>query len=120
MKKFKEVANLYKGVLMRTEAGDFPLILFHNGEWLLETEAYGHGAVEQNIKPLLRPLRSMTEGEMQDLIKSGHIIYRGEPIEDFAKLWSYYHPETFAYLLSHSFDLFNLIESGEAIDKTKL
>lgn len=35
-------------------------------------------------------------------------------------VWRYNKHKTTAYLLSRSFDLFGLIESGEAIDKTKL
>ena len=39
-------------------------------------------------------------------------------IERFERVWGY--PNGWAHLLSRGFDLFGLIESGEAIDKTKL
>lgn len=61
---FKDVAHLYKGVMMRTQMGDFPLMMYHDGNWWLDTIAYGLNAVEQDIKPLLRPLDSMTEEEV--------------------------------------------------------
>ncbi len=51
--KFKEVAHLYKGVPMQTAMGVFPLICYHDGQWMLDTIAYGANAVEHDIKPIL-------------------------------------------------------------------
>lgn len=95
---------------------------------------------EGRVKPLLRPLSDMTEEEMRgwaliaaprenmtdDYIKKSH--------EDFLKQVSKKGLDAFEvnsgefhlafelthYLLSLHFDLFGLIESGLAIDKTKL
>jgi hypothetical protein len=73
------------------------------------------------IKPLLRPLTDMTHEELQEC---GNMIYdfSDEPDlnnhkwEDFQTLLD---PMQFVWLLKKGFDLFGLIESGLAIDKTK-
>lgn len=56
-----------------------------------------------HCKPLLRPLSDMTEEEIK--------IYESMQ----SRLW-----EQFVWLLKNRFDLFNLISSGQAIDKTKM
>lgn len=74
------------------------------------------------IKPLLRPLSDMTEEELQEC---GNLVYdfsddqsgldlNNHRWEDFYLTTS----EQFHWLLSRHFDLFGLIESGLAIDKT--
>jgi tyrosyl-tRNA synthetase len=56
----------------------------------------------EEIKPILRPLSSMTEEHKK--------FYGGR--KEFDAL-------EFAYLLKQGYDFFELIESGQAIDATK-
>lgn len=67
------------------------------------------------LKPILRPLSDMTEEEQQEMLR----------LHRFAesKLLPWFHDTYFEcihYLLSKHFDLFGLIESGLAIDKTTI
>lgn len=81
--------------------------------------------MNEKHKPILRPLSDMTEEERECCDKQGskgwHIIAKGEPIGtngSFEKVGlAVFHRQSFevAYLLSRHFDLFGLIESGEAI-----
>lgn len=97
-------------------------------------------------KLLLRPLSDMTEEELMELCRVNTPKLRWDSIEIFDvdehKIWyadgSMWHgdgvselndlhiyfaemnPKSFAYLLSIGIDLFSWIESGKAIDKTKL
>jgi len=70
------------------------------------------------IKPILRPLSDMTEEEETEYLK----IF--PEYEDYQRLmWEtqiLMEGEGTKYLLSKSFDLFNLIPEGLALDKTKL
>lgn len=118
--KFKEVAHLYKGVPMQTEMGVFPLICYHDGQWMLDTIAYGANAVEQDIKPILRSLSDVTYHEKIELfgIRSKFAIDAG--LFDFNKEYSRLSAGGVRYLLSKHVDLFGLIESGEALDATKI
>lgn len=63
------------------------------------------------IKPILRPLSSMTEEEGNELEMMGHnaVVNKFE-INQF-------HAARTRYLLSKGFDLFGLIEAGLAIEK---
>jgi hypothetical protein len=73
------------------------------------------------IKPILRPLSDMSEEEMD-------LMYNG--MEGFVNIRKEFKqgrilqfdstPEQVRYMLSRSFDLFDLIQSGLAIDKTTL
>lgn len=88
-------------------------------------------------KPLLRPLSDMTKPEATELIKLSEF---GLPIKEIITItalgvyFSYgsfemdrkltmsfdeLHPAQFQWLLKNSFDLFSLIESGQAISKPK-
>lgn len=60
------------------------------------------------VKPILRKISSMTEEEQDE---SG-ILY-----PDHGSRWS---PKQIHYLLSHGFDLFNLIEENLAIDSSSI
>jgi hypothetical protein len=83
-----------------------------NGDWI-------HN---KNIKPILRPLSSMTEEEMKEC---GNLDYDFSD-EPELNQWDWREFDTlisanqFHYLLSRHFDLFGLIEAGLAIDKTTL
>lgn len=76
--------------------------------------------IKRNLKLLLRPLSNMTEEEKLKLYQFGFTCNRkGLQIESPEK-WHCFKPEQFAWLLSKGFDLFGLIEKGEAIDSTTL
>jgi hypothetical protein len=106
------------------------------GDYLSWKSNGWHNCDALRVKPILRPLSSMTEEEAKDIatiyfkpfddksfsfsisscglvrIKYHHasLLYGGtSPIGDYT-------PEIFTYLLSKSFDLFDLIPSGLAID----
>lgn len=68
---------------------------------------------EDLIKPILRPLSDMTEEEREEL----NDIELGE--SSWPTVARALAP-CFAWMLSKGFDLFGLIESGLAIDKTTL
>lgn len=85
-----------------------------------------------DVTLLLRPLSSMTEEEKEQLAKvvepkarkwNVSIHHTGAiTIETWANhhsIMDNYSPNTFTHLLSKGFDLFGLIESGDAIDSTK-
>lgn len=72
-----------------------------------------------SIKPILRPLSDMTDKEAADIFNMDDWLFinqkKGITHLDFALP-----PQTFIYLLKQGFDLFGLIESGQAIDATTL
>lgn len=99
------------------------------------------------VKPILRPLSDITESEAKELIIRDNRQYLVDWIEkgqyeeypdrqDYSTYLSRLHDndecycsqllqaignfEVWTYLLSKGFDLFGLIESGLAIDKTKM
>lgn len=70
----------------------------------------------QSITPLLRPLSSMTENEIEEYkslmrFTTDGVHQVGIRVDTAA---------SFHFLISKGFDLFSLIESGQAIDSTKL
>lgn len=76
-----------------------------------------------NPKPFLRPLSDITEEELTDVANTLYTL----PVEKIKELvverridLIHTTPDVFLYLLSKGFDLFGLIESGLAIDKTKI
>lgn len=108
--KFKDVAHLYKGVMMKTELGIFPLVSYYKGDWWLDTIHYGAKAVEQDIKPVLRKpedINPLEDAHACMLKRHGQTGLQGSA-------------ECILYLASIGIDLFGLIESGEAIDAETL
>lgn len=80
--------------------------------WAFQTVLY-------RLKPILRPLSDMTEEELQEC---GNMIYdfSDDPELNNHK-WQDFEicaVEQFYWLLKKHFDLFGLIESGLAVDKT--
>lgn len=94
---------------------------------------------EFDLKPILRPLSSMTEKETTEIVLLNRMVKNTLTSVLFdCKFTIKYltpngfnpqggeidlrqnNPQTFAYLLSVHFDLFGLIESGQAIDATTL
>lgn len=124
--QFKDIAHLYQGVMMQTQMGIFPLITRYDDAWMLDTIAYGANAVEQDIKPILRPLSDVTDKEFNVVCE-----LLGWNKNEFDKEWFYstikstmiYLDQAFKivpFLMSKQFDLFGLIESGQAIDATTI
>lgn len=70
----------------------------------------------ENVKPILRSLQSMTEEEAMEIdlseIQTGLLKY--------PTLQMFLTPDQFIKSLSKSFDLWNLIDSGQAIDADTL
>lgn len=131
MTKFKDVANLYMGCrILET--------LDHNGLTPKRLDDFLKG--ERDITPILRPLSSMTRDEAHQAVLldkfygQHHVFdcefYRGAlcfkvQYEGQRRMWgksvriSEISAHQFHYLLKQGFDLFGLIESGEASDATK-
>lgn len=72
---------------------------------------------EQEIKPILRPLSDMTEDENKETSKL-YFDFMEKQRPSTRDITMMAHMTT--WFLSKYFDLFGLIESGLAIDKTKL
>lgn len=102
--EIKDVIHLYLGCEVENKKGQrvnlTPMLLAQClvNKWELETEQW---------KPILRNLSDMTEEEKETSGK-------------FNVCSNFELAEWFRYLLSKHFDLFNLIESGLAIDKNNL
>jgi len=67
---------------------------------------------ENRVKPILRPLSDMIYEE--ESYMKNNFCYKANGITE------YYTPDGFMFLLKHGFDLFGLIESGQAIDATTI
>ncbi len=94
------------------------------GDYLSWKPSSYHSCDANHLKPILRPLSSMTEEEKHEFFKLqyGDDEKYNERLVGFAmggKSGTYtLFPETFQYLLSKGFDLFNLIPSHQALEKT--
>lgn len=113
--ELKDVAHLYKGFrfLFENEEHESTHMV---DESVVTTEAdeSGEGVFGlSDCKPILRPL-SDAKKEEADYCKTLYRLDRWgvQTLESQASVT--------AYLLSKHFDLFGLIESGQAIDMTKL
>ncbi len=69
------------------------------------------------FKPILRQLSDMTKEENICYSRTG-LRHISESVENYDSIRI--ESEKTAYLLKQGFDLFNLISTGQAIDKTKL
>ena len=113
-KNFKDYAHLYLGCDLTDPTHTIKAKL-HNVN--SETGAYWESEVTvgrlegSTLKPILRPLSDITKEEIEQCSYFFTNTSRSI-LEDGAQ-------RTF-YLLKQGFDLFNLIESGIAIDKTNL
>jgi len=124
MKTFKEVAHLYVGCkVMRPDNKTVLQYIGVQGNVLIFQEKDNIEQTYGNVnkcKPMLYPLSSMSKEQMKDIIDIGeHVCNLCGSIEAFVAGWRAFGPSTFDYLLSQSFDLFQLIENGEAIDGSK-
>lgn len=139
-KELKDYLHLYLGCEVRT-------IDYYGKEWkqqLLTPQLYselfhtGHFSYQvEFIKPILRPLSDMTEEEKVKVYlweyannESGELV-KNDSDRDFFVVKNehgmrcyvnlhHFSAETTRKLLKAGFDLFGLIESGLAIDKTTL
>lgn len=120
----KEVLHLYLGCEIIDFAQCHGTLSGIHGEYGPEV-AYGTSEEPEypgieNIKLILRRLSDMSEEEKLTIYgmgfthnKSGlQILHPGK--------WPTFKPSQFRYLLSIGVDLFNLIDSGQAIDKKTL
>lgn len=114
-KNIKDYLHLYYGCeVARYDSEGVRYKVAVNKAWLIEAFEKG-GKNFYTYKLLLRPLSDMTEGEKDEYYK-----HRGFGwIYNLEKQMSKDAAGT-RFLLSKSFDIFGLIESGLAIDKTKI
>jgi hypothetical protein len=118
-KNIKDYLHLYLGCEIQSLSGG-TMIYTLTGigrKQALFSDRYGNEMwlAENDYKPILRPLSSMTEDEKQEY-EATRVFVRATPVHQIGNMqWT---PETFKYLLSKHFDLFGLIEAGLAIDKT--
>lgn len=103
--KFKDVAHYYIGCKIGSITED-SFVTMLGIEWNSELPiigADGYNYQYSEIYPALFPLSAMTAEQKR-----------------YYTLGKYLLPNDFKYLLDNHFDLFDLIESGEAIDATTL
>lgn len=115
----KDILHFYKKVDIAIYDGGEPVQAFVEGfDWVMDLEVIAERVNwdYSKIKPILRPLSDMTDYEKSDITKSiGQEISISVP-----NMQVNINPSLFLYLLKQEFDLFGLIESGQALDKTKL
>ena len=130
-KTFKDYAAFYLGVEVMTIDGRGRFVTYWS-ELEMGEVVFGMGPeyaksyhIEQ-VKPLLRPLSDIMGEEENEIEGEYGFQGLGEPhlcnalrygnkyVKDIHVM-----PGLFLYLLSRSFDIFGLIESGIALDKTK-
>lgn len=118
--KFKDVAHLYVGckvqwmsdLVSKTKEFKPVISVFNMGNgWLV---------YQMDAKPILYPLSALTEGFYEELETMPPFL------EETPSIYNFSHPQIMAYaarvkyLIDHHFDVFGLIETGEAIDVTSL
>jgi hypothetical protein len=122
------VNQIYHNIELDGEKDDdgYPVIIPYNDDF----------DSPSRVKPILRPLSAMTEEEMLSyaritrpeaekiVFKDGGISSYYNPGDTTFYKWAKHRldvftPEETLWLLSKHFDLFGLIESGLAVDKTK-
>jgi hypothetical protein len=143
MTQLKDVLHLYLGSPCHVgDSEDIEYIrIVSEGSFCANTRTLSDGRQmplwfkNSHCKPILRPLSSMTEAEVKhigcitmpdvepsqsdiDCVIDG-VVKDGLNAFDFSDLEPLKIFELTAYLLKQSFDLFGLIESGQAIDATK-
>lgn len=119
-KNIKDYLHLYLGcecIVKEPGESAFKSVLegIQRGKFLLKE--YGHLLLWEaaEIKPVLRPLSDMTEHESNMGDEIMNAFNENDPIEAFQGM-----ANMTMMLLKQGFDLFGLIESGLALDKTKL
>lgn len=115
-----QILGLYIGQWVKHDAGKTGTIasIGTDGQMHLEIDADADLflTTTESVRPILRPLSSMTEEE-QEHLDSLNNIDRGT-IKHYKNVGILeVRPNEFLYLLSRGFDLFGLIDSGLAIEK---
>lgn len=111
-KKIKDYLHLYLGC---------DAMIYNDKSFIMDKVTSSSLNIEDGsvtkIKPILRPLSDMTEQESYELCwqKNQNHMKLNWSLNESA-----IHPNEFLYLLKQGFDLFGLIESGLAIDKTTI
>jgi len=132
MKDIKDYLHLYLGcqvqfefttIVKRIELREGKMISINQNGMAYELDVItdngaSHSVLLRSVKPILRPLSSMTDGEATLLGK-----YDLDELESFIydmEGCNQYSPKDLLFLLSKHFDFFGLIEDGLAIDATKV
>lgn len=119
----REVLHFYIGCDVQVAGGEFAacttklLGMAANGKALVE--AYGRPVEIVDIKPILRKLTDITEKEERELCRHTRDA-KATLVVQTATGKEKIQPAVMRYLLSKHFDLFNLIESGQAITLSDL
>lgn len=114
--ELKDVIHFYLGCEVTVPDSDEPRIIEGVGKSYIFTTGNGYYAISMNTQPILRLLPDLTEEECRNL----NWIF---PVSVYVAknfIINGMTPEEFKYLLSIGADLFGLIESGQAINKTTL
>lgn len=123
-KQLKDYLHLYLGcecMYLNGEAVISEISMDSRYELLCSVKLKGgkkhlQAAIEK-VKPILRPLPDMTDEEKKEIDKQYKAFTKSKTFNDTGVvMWAAKHTQI---LLSKHFDLFGLIESGLAIDKTK-
>lgn len=135
--ELKDVINFYLGCEVITEKGTI---------WTLEPSNFlsnWQSSYFLNSKPLLRPLSDLTKEEAIEVTKpvvvygdipnartydtyesafGKTVVFWGDGLREryIPEDETHFCSEQFTYLIKKGFDLFGLIESNQAVDKTKL
>ncbi len=132
--KFKDVAHLYLGCKGRAtynakneNTGDVISVGLSTLRRLESVGIQGDRRIlmwvggnlaAHKTEPILRRLQDMTEEERQEVITLGTAFWNGK--DEIRAACYKANASVTAYLTSRSFDLFGFIDSGEAVDSTKI
>lgn len=118
---FKDVAHLYLGCKIKTAegVGTFEALYTGGDEPIISFDLIRAHLKFNQVRPILRPLSSISENEISNYLdiegSATAITNLDREIQSRA-----YSPKSLVYLLSRRFDLFGLIDSGEAINANSL
>jgi hypothetical protein len=133
--KLEEVIHLYLGCELYAEFDDGSSGTFALNEYYLRnirSNWISDKPVPTLIKPLLRQLSDITEEEKEFIVRCityNHVKFSSTESalgcwdnEEYGKKIQHmrFYADELQYLLSKGFDLFSLIETGQAIDKNTL
>lgn len=111
-KNIKDYLHLYLGC--DTDKGKLIGIELNKAICMMNDLSIVEGNI-YNLKPILRPLSDMTEEEEKEMFATQDDV----KLEGFPQiLLKADSGETFRYMLSKGFDLFDLIDAGLAIKKS--
>lgn len=124
--EFKDVAHLYLGCKMKrvdhfsnTEKIQTLHSVDINNQYFV-SDGFSHWfPVQNSFKPILRKWADRTADEVWH-IANLKLLVEKLPMQSTEMIIPRFDSELMAYLLYRHFDLFDLIESGQAIDATTL